>query len=281
MEVWLIISVIVFGLVLGCVVGMTSIGKGLIGTPGLIFLGIANPVGTIAVSGVLMMFSSTIKHYKNKNIHMRTAWIFSATAVPLSFLFSRWAGAINNVVPVTYIIAGAIVLSVITLVYKFFISKNTNDSDEFKDPGIVFPLILGAILSFFIGVTGISGSLIVIAFMMVLKMPERLAIGTTNFVAIFALIAAASGYISKGQVNWMVVIEFAPAVMVGAYLGANLTNVVPKKPLQVIILSLLFVAAIGILFVKKGARKKGTTGKSLTTQTIEAPYTRERSSQVQ
>ena len=248
---WLSLTgIAIFGLVLGCVVGMTSIGKGLIGTPGLILLGVSSTasVGTVGFAGVFMMISSAIKHYQHRNVDMRTALAFSITAMPLSYVFARYKTQINEVVPLTSIIAGAIILSVITLVHRFFISKADRESEVFEGTGIVASLILGAVLGFFIGATSISGSLIVISFMLILKMPEKLAIGTTNFVAIFSLIAASVAHLMGGHVDWPVFAVFTPTVMVGAYIGAHLTHVIPKRPLQIIILALLFIAAIGILF---------------------------------
>lgn len=245
-----------FGLVLGCMVGMTSIGKGLIGTTGLILLGVesAAAVGTVGLAGVFMMLSSTVKHYRNKNVHMHTVWTFSVTAVPASYFFATYKGRINEVVPLTDIIAVAIILSVITLVYKFFISSAEVADKEYVGRGVAIPVLLGAVLGFFIGATSISGSLIVIAFMLVLKMSEKLAIGTTNFVAIFSLIGASVGHVMSGHVDWLVLAVFTPMVMIGAYGGAHYTSVMPKKPLRIIILALLFVAAVGILCRREGAK---------------------------
>ena len=64
------------------------------------------------------MISSTIKHYRHRNVDMKTVLAFSITAVPLSYVFARYKARINDVVPLTTIIAGAIVLSVITLIHR-------------------------------------------------------------------------------------------------------------------------------------------------------------------
>ncbi len=245
----------IFGLVLGWVVGMTSIGKGLIGTPGLILLGIPGPtaVGTIGFAGVFMMISSAIKHYRNKNVDIPTVIALSISAVPLSYVFASYKDQINEQIRLTNIIAGAIVLSVITLAYKFFVSKS--EPVEFKSSrrNFILTVIMGIVLGFFIGVTSISGSLIVIAFMLFLRMPEKLSIGTTNFVAIFSLAAASVAHLSHSHIDWAVFATLTPTVILGAYLGAHMTDRMPKKVLRIIILALLLVAAVGIIF-KNGAQ---------------------------
>ena len=88
--------------------------------------------------------------------------------------------------------------------------------------------------------------------MLCLKMPERLAIGTTSCIAIFSLIAASVAHVSHGHINWLVFVIFSPAVMVGGYFGAHLTDKMPQKPLRIIVLSLLFIAAI-FIFLKNGS----------------------------
>jgi uncharacterized membrane protein YfcA len=110
-------------------------------------------------------------------------------------------------------------------------------------------LILGVFIGFFIGATSISGSMIVISMMLVLKMPEKLAIGTTSCIAIVSLIAASVAHISNGHVNWPIFFTFTPTVMIGGYFGAHMAHKMPQKPLRILILSLLFVAAI-VLFMK-------------------------------
>jgi uncharacterized membrane protein YfcA len=242
------IGILVFGSILGIVVGMTSIGKGLIGTPGLLLLGVDKfaAVGTIGLAGVFMMMSSAYKHYRNENINAKTVVAFSVSSIPVSFLCANYKEELNEFINLRHLIGGAIIISICTLVYKFFIAKKEDVEFKNSDKNFIFSVLLGIILGFFIGATSISGSLIVIAFMLCLKMPEKLAIGTTNCVAIFSLAAASCAHLLHGHIDWLVFAIFTPAVMVGGYVGANMTEKVSQKPLRIIILTLLFIAAICI-----------------------------------
>lgn len=270
-----LIYVAIFGIFLGLIVGMTSIGNGLIGMPGLVFLGLSPTVavGTVGVSGFFMMSTSAFKHFRNENIDTKAGFAFSITAVPGAFFFAKFKEQINAKVSLTNIIAGVIILSVITLVYKFFFKKTSaNDQEDANYDGSKFPAwcisLLGLILGFFIGATSIAGSLIVISFMLILKMPERLAIGTTNFVAIFSLAAASVAHIINGDVDWLKLLVFTPMVMTGAYFGAGLTKVVPQKPLRIIILGLLLIAGVGIIFKKSNNSAENATAPSSQTNQL-------------
>ncbi len=252
MGVLFYIAMLIFGLFLGSVVGMTAIGIGLIGTTGLILFGVDKfqAVGTIGLAGVFLMLSSVFKHYKNKNVNIKTAVFFSITAFPMSFFCAQYKEQLNSFINLKYIIATAIIISVVTLVYKFFICKKP-DVENFVNSTKtnIKSMILGVFLGFFIGSTSISGSMVVIAMMLIVKMPEKLAIGTTSCIAIVSLIAASVAHISNGHVNWQVFFIFTPTVMIGGYWGAHMAHKMPQKPLRIIILTLLFIAAIA-LFMK-------------------------------
>ncbi len=245
--------IFLFGVLLGCVVGMTSIGKGLIGTPVLILLGIPKfvAVGTIGVAGIFMMASSAYKHWRNGNVDMRIVLLFSLSAIPASFVFAGIKEMVNRVVDLKYLIAIAILASIAVMGYRMFRRTAAPGAVEDREPArsdlLAVPL-LGIALGFLIGTTSISGSLIFIAFALILRMPDRVAVGTTNFVAIFSLMAASTAHIWHGQVDWLLFAVFTPAVMLGAFVGAQLTNRVPQRVLRSIILVLLFLAAMAIFF---------------------------------
>ncbi|MDA3799210.1 MAG: sulfite exporter TauE/SafE family protein [Kiritimatiellae bacterium] len=251
MGILFLIGMLVFGLLLGTVVGMTAIGTGLIGTSGFILFGMNKfqAVGTIGLAGVFLMLSSVIKHYKNKNVNLRTAVFFSITAFPMSFICAQHKEQLNEYINLTYIIAIAIIISVITLVYKFFICKKP-DIVKFENSAKtdILSVVLGLFIGFFIGATSISGSMIVITMMLILKMPEKLAIGTTSSIAIVSLVAASVAHITHGHVNWPVFAIFTPTVMIGGYFGAHFADKMPQKQLRIIILALLFIAAIALFF---------------------------------
>lgn len=251
MGILFLIGMLIFGLLLGTVVGMTAIGTGLIGTSGFILFGMNKfqAVGTIGLAGVFLMLSSVIKHYKNKNVNLRTAAFFSITAFPMSFICAQYQEQLNEYINLTYIIAFAIIISVISLVYKFFICKKPDViSFENSAKTDIISVVLGLFIGFFIGATSISGSMIVISMMLILKMPEKLAIGTTSSIAIVSLISASVAHITHGHVNWSVFAIFTPAVMIGGYFGAHMVHKMPQKLLRIIILTLLFIAAIALFF---------------------------------
>ena len=99
------------------------------------------------------------------------------------------------------------------------------------------------------GATSISGSLIVLVFLLILKLPSPIAVGTTTAVACVSLAVAAVAHILESHINWNAVIGLIPGVLLGGAIGAMFVNKVPRQILRYAILIILFAAGI-IVFVK-------------------------------
>lgn len=248
-----IIQILLFtlwGLVIGLVVGFTAIGKGILGTPGLIILFGLQPViavGTMGLAGVMMMASSVITHYKEKNIEWRIAGIFSVTAIPASYLSAYYADAINDVLPLKMVIGVVILVSVALLFYRYVIMKPSPRKLAVKKWHLVVSPFLGIILGAFMGATSISGSIIVIAFLLILQLPSPTAIGTTSAVAAVSLAVAAIAHITEAHIDWNAVIGLLPGVIAGGAIGAKYVKKVPRNVLRYAILIILLAAGVVVL----------------------------------
>ncbi len=239
-----------WGFFVGLMVGFTAIGKGLLGIPGLIVLFQVPPVmavGSMAVAGFLMMLSGTVQHYRSGNVVVPVALLFSATAIPASYLGARFANDLNALVPLETIIGIVIVLSVALLFYRYVIVRAQPRELKVDRWQLVLSPVIGLILGILMGSTSISGSIIVIVFIMVLKLPSPNAVGTTSVVAAVSLLIASVAHLQEGNVDWALVAALTPGVLVGAWLGARYADRVPRQMLRIVILLLLLVAGIMVL----------------------------------
>lgn len=245
-----VLGVAVWGVVVGAVVGFTAIGKGLLGTPGLIVLFAMDPViavGTMAVAGVAMMAAGAYTHAKEGNVEWRIALLFSATAMPGSYLAARFAREINDVLPLKTVIAVVIVLSVVLLFYRYVIMRAPARELSVHRIHLVLAPITGVLLGLLMGATSISGSIIVIAFILLLKLPSPHAVGTTSVVAAVSLAVASIAHLQRGNVDPVVLAGLLPGVLVGSIIGARYVNRVPRQALRVGILLILLAAAVMIV----------------------------------
>lgn len=236
-----------WGLFVGLIVGFTALGKGLLGVPGLIVLFGVPPVpavGSMAIAGFLMMLSGAITHGRNGNILLRLAVLFSITAVPASYLTATYANQIGEVFPLETIIGVVIIISVLLLFYRYVIMRAKPRELSVDRWKLIASPFLGIVLGALMGATSISGSIIVIAFIMVLKLPSPHAVGTTSAVAAVSLLVASVAHLQQGNVDWIVVAGLTPGVLIGAALGARYVNLVPRQALRMVILVILFAAGL-------------------------------------
>ncbi len=235
------------GLVVGVVVGFTAIGTALLGTSGLIVLFDMPPVlavGTMAAGGLVLMASGTFQHYRQGHVILPVALLFSIPAVPTAYLTARYAAEINEVVPLTSIIGGVIVLSVVLLFYRYVIVRPAPRALAVPRWKIYAAFVLGCVFGPLMGATSISGSIIVIAFLMILKLPSPQAVGTTSAVAALSLLLASVAHLGQGNIDWLALAGLVPGVIVGATIGARYVSLVPRQALRVVILVVLFAAGI-------------------------------------
>ncbi len=239
-----------WGLVVGLMVGFTAIGKGILGTPGLmIFFGLEPviAVGTMGFAGVVMMLASVVQHCKEKNVEWRIAGIFSVTAIPASYLAAYHADAINEVLPLKFIIGVIILASTALLFLRYVVMKPKPRVLEVPRWKLVASPFLGLVLGALMGATSISGSIIVIVFLLVLKLPSPISVGTTSAVACVSLAVAAIAHITEGHMCWPAVIGLVPGVIIGAAIGARYVNRVPRQLLRYGILVILIIAGVMVL----------------------------------
>ncbi len=239
-----------WGLVVGLMVGLTAIGTALLGTPGLIVLFGMPPVtavGTMAVAGFAMMTAGTAQHRRQGTVVLSIGLPFSVLAVPAAYMTARYATAINAVVPLTTVLGIVIIISVAVLFHRYVIVRPEPRILELPAWKRRIAPFLGLLLGALTGATSISGSLIVIVFIMLLKLPSPHAVGTTAFVAAVSLLPASIGHISQGTVNWIGVIGLLPGVLAGSMLGARYVNHLPRQALRMVILVVLLAAAVMVM----------------------------------
>ncbi|MFP4205236.1 MAG: sulfite exporter TauE/SafE family protein [Spirochaetaceae bacterium] len=239
-----------WGLTVGLVVGFTAIGTALLGTPGLIILFGLPPVlavGTMTTAGFAMMLSGAVQHYRELNVVTAIAVWFAIPAVPAAYLTARYAQEINAVVPLESVIGVVIVVSVIVLFYRYVILR-PQPHDLYLPPWKLYVSpFLGLVLGALMGATSISGSIIVIAFIMVLKLPGPQAVGTTSVVSTVSLLVAAVAHISRGNVEWQALVGLVPGVLLGAAIGARNVNRVPRQVLRMALLVILACAGVLVM----------------------------------
>jgi uncharacterized membrane protein YfcA len=242
------------GLVSSFLSGLLGIGGGLVLTPLLLYLpplvgGAAIPVKIITGLTIVQAISGSVlgalRHRAYGNVSPRLVWLMgppSAVASLVGAFVSR--DTPDNIILLVFAIlafAGGILL-------LLPVTPRDELADEVRpDPRIAIPIAV--VLGFFGGMVGIGGiAFIIAALVYFLRVPPRIAIGSSLGIGLFAAVAALIGKAATAQIDPpLAAIVFASA-LVASPVGAAVSVRTQPRALLAILAVIVMLAAIRITF---------------------------------
>ena len=206
-------------------------------------------VGTVSLIGV-------IPHWRQGNVNLKTAIIFTPPAMLGSYLGARLTD-----LPFITETFQLICFGIVMLIAGIFMIRKDNKNTIVKD--LYFPnkyekqkhkyswLAIPAeglgvgILTGFVGVGG--GFLIIPALVLLGGIPMKQAIGTSLAIIVFKSATGFLGYFDRVNLDWNLMISFTIAASLGTIYGAYLTRFVNSKQLGKLFGYFVFAVAIFVL----------------------------------
>ena len=208
------------GAVVGFFSGLLGIGGGILMFPLLHYLpqvfgfeaiGVKNITGLTMVQGFFASLSAMLFYQKQGLVNKSLVWTLG-----LSLFLSSLAGSlISKAVPdrVLLFIFGALALTAAALMFiprSYVKDDHTEDMVSFHKPAAI---VIGVTAGFLVGLVGQGGAFITIPLMLyVLKIPLRVALGSTLAIGLFSATAGTIGKVATGQVPF----AMAAALLIGA-----------------------------------------------------------------
>src|SRR6266850_232117 len=195
------------GLVASFLSGLLGIGGGLVLTPLLLYLppvvgGAAIPVKIVTGLTIVQAISGSVlgvlRHRAYGNVSSRLVWLMG----PPSALASLIGAFVSRDTPDSVIL---IVFAILAFVGGVMLLLPVTPRDERAediraDPRLAIPIAL--VLGFFGGIVGIGGiAFIIAALVYLLRVPPRIAIGSSLGVGLFAAVAALIGKAATSQID--------------------------------------------------------------------------------
>ena len=221
------------GSTVGFFSGLLGIGGGILMFPLLLYipplLGL-DPIGVKNITGLTMIQGffaslSAMFFYNKHNLVNKPLVLTLGLSLFMSSLTGSFVSKIVPDKPLLFIFGALAFTAAVMMLIPRSYSKDelTEDTVAFHKPTAVF---IGISIGFLIGLVGQGGAFIIIPLLLyVLKIPLRVALGSTLAIGLFSSSAGLVGKIATGQVPF----HMAAVLLLGAIPVARLGGVISKK----------------------------------------------------
>lgn len=255
-------EVVLFGLAVGALIGLTGIGGGSLMTPLMIIvLGVSpvTAVGTdIAYSAVTKTFGG-VNHLRKGMVDLQLARWLGYGGVPGTLLGALLVDQLKVTDGKSFehallaCVAGALlIVAIVVLVRSLVLTHlHSRERDSFQfttGAQRACAAVLGFVLGGILGLTSVgTGALIGVAMLVIYRLtPQRVA-GTSVFLGAVLLWVAAIGYAAGANVNFGLAGNLLIGSIPGVWLGSQFVDRVPAQALRVILGVVLLGSALAMV----------------------------------
>jgi uncharacterized membrane protein YfcA len=256
------LKVSIAGLVVGLLVGLTSMGGGAIMTPLLILLGWARPtvaVGTDLVWGALTKSVGALVHYRQKTVDPAIVKRLAAGSIPgalvgialLAHLRRLGLAAMDHMV--VRILGVALIMVALVLFLRSVLAErkgnSTGGSPRNFAPPAWLTTAVAAVVGFLVSLTSVgSGSLIVACLVLIYPtVPLRRIVGSDIVNALLLVGVSALGHLGLGSIDFRLLAALLLGSVPGVWLGSRMSAVFPERALRPILASTLLFLGYKLL----------------------------------
>jgi len=248
--------IIVFGLGVGVLVGLTGIGGGSLMTPLLLLVIGTQPIVAVGTDIAYGALTKTVGGWQ----HLRSGTV--DLGVSLWLAFGSVPGSLAGVVLVESLpsppdeallwgVAGALAFTAaVTLARALFVprvAERERESVPLTPRSKSLAVGLGLVLGFVLGVTSVgSGALIGLALILVFRLTPHRVVGTDVFHAAVLLWAAGLAHIVAGNVDFGLMLNILLGSVPGVLAGERLSRSVPAGGLRPALGCAMLASALGV-----------------------------------
>src|SRR4051794_2470769 len=251
--------VIVFGLGVGVLVGLTGIGGGSLMTPLLlIFIGTqpSVAVGTDIAYGAITKTLGGYRHWRSGTVDMSLSKWMAFGSVPgsvLGVVAVENIKALQNDGLLWGVAIALLFTSLITLGRALFVrAPQERHSVPLEGRLKAGAMALGAVLGFILGLTSVgSGALVGLALILFFRLTPHRVVGTDVFHAALMLWAAGIAHAIGGNIDYGLMGTILIGSIPGVLIGERLARSVPAAALRPVLGCVMLGSAQGV-FKKAG-----------------------------
>lgn len=252
------LGIMVMGLLVGFLVGLTGVGGAALLTPILIMIGV-NPViavGTDLVYNSITKFFGALQHWRQKTVHLKLVKYLAMGSVPASIIavsilfLSRPVYEYQDHIvkhALGYILIAVALSTLIRTIFDQKFKKNRWQARPLSEKkGLT--IALGVVLGFIVGLTSVgSGSLVAIALLYFFNLKASELVGTDIAHAFLLVSAAGIAHLLFGSVHFPLVFNLLLGSIPGVIVGSSLSAKMPTKPLRAAVSLIILLSGIHLI----------------------------------
>ncbi|MGZ6643115.1 MAG: sulfite exporter TauE/SafE family protein [Solirubrobacteraceae bacterium] len=255
--------VIVFGLGVGILIGLTGIGGGSLMTPLLILFAGVQPVvaiGTDLAYGAITKTLGGWRHVRSGTVDLGLSKWLAFGSVPGSVagvlavdaLHGRYGKGFDATL-LAFVAAALLIVALSVLLRTVLIAApRERHSALLGASGKAGAVAIGLALGVILGMTSVgSGALVGLALIIVFRLTPHRVVGTDVFHAALMLWAAGLAHLAVGNVDLVLMTNILVGSLPGVMIGTALLPKVPAGALRVVLGCVLLGSAMGVL-IKAG-----------------------------
>jgi uncharacterized membrane protein YfcA len=257
-------AIVLFGLGIGVLVGMTGMGGGSLMTPLLILIFGIQPTTAIGTDIFYSAVTKTVggwRHLRMKTVNMELVRWLATGSVPAAVAGVALVSILQDHIgedrldALVYAVLGGTLLMVgiITLARALILRSLIDERDRFEVERRhkIAAIVIGATTGFVIGVTSAgSGTVIAILLIAVYRLAPKKVVGTDVFHAAILLWAAGIAHWIGGNVDFVLAGNILLGSIPGVVIGAALSDKAPQGFIRTA-LGLVLIGS-GIVTIQKG-----------------------------
>jgi uncharacterized membrane protein YfcA len=255
------IGLVVAGLIVGLIVGLTGVGGGSLMTPILLWFGISptTAVGTDLLYAAITKAGGVFVHNKKQNINWSiTGWL-SLGSIPAALLtlyilhvLDTDTTALNSVIK--YSLGWALVFTSIAILFKkkIMVYSQRHAGDKFHKESRTqnfLTVAIGVLLGVTVTLTSIGAGALgtVTLFFLYPLLPTNRLVGTEIAHAVPLTLVAGLGHASMGNLDMVLLGQLLMGSLPGIYIGSMLSGKVPDLFLRNALAIMLFFVGFKLI----------------------------------
>lgn len=250
------LQIVLFGLGVGVLIGLTGIGGGSLMTPLLILFGGVPPtvaIGTDLAYGAVTKTLGGWRHWRKGTVDHGVSFWLALGSVPGSLLGVILLEYVISAKPevLLTIISAVLLLVAVSVLFRAVAFADSGERERHavgltpatKAAAVAIGLVLGVLL----GLTSVgSGALVGFVLILIFRLTPHRVVGTDVFHAALMLWAATAAHVAFGNVDYALMGTILIGSLPGVVLGTALIDRVPTGVLRPALGCVLLAAGIGV-----------------------------------